>query len=401
MTTRNDRRLREQFTIGVEEEYQLVAAETGELRSKGHVVRDADRSGKVDAEVKDTMLEIGTPVCRNASELAVRLRERRFQASAAAASEDLEIVAAGMHPFSSWEDQSLTDETRPRMLAGLFRHVLMQETIWGMHVHVAIPADYDRAALMNAVRAFGPHLLALSCSSPFHLGVDTGYSSFRTIVWRGYPLAGVPPRFESSAEFDSFIELLLEAGAIPDARTLYWSVRPSARYPTLELRVCDVCPRLDDAVAIAALGRAIVVAAAERALEPIGCSLAPSVQEEVLRQNEWIVARDGLEATLIAPERSGRSIPVRRAIEELLEHVRPIAERLSDLQAIDGIRAILDHGNAADRMRERIAGGGGRQAIVAWLVEETRAGTGIDRRSRSRAEPAARPDPASLGEEVR
>src|SRR5690606_13103350 len=149
----------------------------------------------VDGEVQDSMLEIGTPVCRSAEEVAERLRERRFQASAAAASEDLEIVAAGTHPFSSWRAQVLSDGSRPRMLAGLFRQLLQRQSIWGMHVHVAIPEHLDRAQIMNTVRTFGPHLLALSCSSPFDSGSDTGYGSYRTVAWRGFPFVGVPPYF--------------------------------------------------------------------------------------------------------------------------------------------------------------------------------------------------------------
>ncbi|HEX6309911.1 MAG TPA: YbdK family carboxylate-amine ligase, partial [Longimicrobiales bacterium] len=213
-----DAALRQQYTVGVEEEYQLVSPETGELRSRSRAVRDADRTGAVGGEVKDTMLEIGTPVCREAAELATRIAERRFQASAAAASEDLEILAAGLHPFSRSEHARVTEESRPQMLMGLFRELLRQHSIWGMHVHVAVPPDQDRVTLMNTVRTLGPHLLALSCSSPFHLGVDTGYASFRTLVWREFPFVGVPPRFESGAEYRAYVDLLLQVGTIPDER---------------------------------------------------------------------------------------------------------------------------------------------------------------------------------------
>lgn len=384
MNTSDNEALRSRFTIGVEEEYQLVSPEEGDLRSRGAVVRRADLSGEVDAEVKDAMLEIGTPVCRTAEELTARLRDRRFQASAAAASEDLEIVASGMHPFSSWRAHFLTDGSRPRMLAEVFRQLLFRQNIWGMHVHVAVPEEYDRAVLMNTVRTFGPQLLALSCSSPFESGVDTGYASYRTVVWRGFPFVGVPPRFESWDEYRKFIDLLLRAGTIPDDRTLYWSVRPSARYPTLELRMCDVCPSIHDAVAIAALGRAIVVAAAEESLEPIGGSLSASLQDEMLRENEWLAARDGLEATLITPEAPGGGTHIRDAIGALLEQVRPVAERLGDGAALERIDEILTNGNAAERMRRQLAESRTLTSLVDWLIEETRAGTGIDRRLRRR-----------------
>lgn len=392
MARQHDAGLGDRFTVGVEEEYQLVAPGTGELRSRGAVVRRADRSGAVDGEVQDSMLEIGTPVCRDAGEIAASLRERRFQASAAAASEDLEIVAAGTHPFSTWRAQVLTDGSRPRMLATLFRQLLRRQTIWGMHIHVAIPEEIDRIKLMNVVRTFGPHLLALSCSSPFDSGGDTGYASYRTVAWRGFPFVGVPPHFESAAQHRAYIDLLLEAGTIPDERTLYWSIRPSPRYPTLELRMCDACPRVSDAVSIAAFARAIVVAAAEGALEPIGSSLPSSLQDEMLSENEWLVARDGLEATIVTPEAASAGTPVREAITDLLTQVAPFAERLGDTEALADVQEILAAGNAATRMRTQLLQSPSLASLVDWLIEETRAGTGIDRRARRREDH----DPNSL-----
>jgi carboxylate-amine ligase len=203
------------------------------------------------------------------------------------------------------------------------------------------------------------------------------------ILWRGFPFAGVPPRFESSVEYQDFVDLLLRSGAIPDAKTVYWSVRPSSRYQTLELRMCDVCPRLSDAVAITALARALVVAASQKVLEPIGTSLSESLQDELLTENEWIAARDGLDANLIAPESSGGCLPIRRAISDLLRTVGPIADAFGDDEALGGVEKILDGGNAADRMRARLATGDIR-AVVQYLVSETSAGTGIDRRTESR-----------------
>jgi glutamate---cysteine ligase / carboxylate-amine ligase len=389
--------MRERFTVGVEEEYQLVDATTGELRSRAEVVLRADRTGEVTGEVQENMLEIATPVCQDAAEVAAWLRELRFQASAAAATEELEVVAAGMHPFSGWEAQELADAERPRMLAGIFGQVLRQFHVCGMHVHVAIPEEIDRYSLMNVVRAYAPHLLALSCSSPFSLGEDTGFASFRSIGWRGFPFAGVPPRFASAAEYHQFLDLLLRGGMLPDERTVYWSVRPSSRYPTLELRMCDACPRISDAVAVTALARAIIVAAAHDELKPIGASLSASLQDELLNENTWIAARDGIAATLIAPEASDGRLPIRHAIAELTERLGPIAESLGDRGALEGVETILENGNAADRMRRHRAGGASLRDIVDWLVQETRAGTGIDRRGERREEPMVSNCPPEAG----
>jgi glutamate---cysteine ligase / carboxylate-amine ligase len=374
----------DRFRLGVEEEYHLVERESGELRSRSRMVLAADRSGAVEGEVQDSMLEIGTPTCGNAAELTQWLKERRFQAATAAAAEDLEVIAAGTHPFSRWQDQELAEGERPRLLSGLFRQVLRQQHICGMHVHVAIPEEHDRVVLMNVVRSYTPHLLALACSSPYQLGEDTGFDSFRSVYWRGFPFTGNPPRFASAEEFDAYLEVLLRAGVIPDKRTVYWSVRPSARYPTLEFRMCDVCPRLEDAVAIASLCRALVVAVVHGRLQPAGSSFPASLQDEILTENEWLAARDGLGATLIAPETADARMPLRRAIGDLLDTVLPVLRDLGDLEVLEGVTRILDRGNASLRMRARYAETGSMRDLVGWLADETRSGTGLDRRREQR-----------------
>ncbi len=377
--------MRERFTLGVEEEYQLVDPQTRELRSGGRHVLATDRTGELTGEMQDTMVEIGTPVCRAADELEERLRERRFQAGAAAAAMDLEMLAIGTHPFSGWKEQELTRTPRSLMLRERFRHLVRLDHICGMHVHVAVPEQLDRIALMDVVRAYTPHLLALSCSSPYHAGEETGFDSYRTVAWRRFPLSGASPRFGCESAHRAFMDVLLRSGMIPDERTVYWSVRPSPRYPTIEVRVCDVCPNLGDAVAIAALTRALVVAAAEDRLQPPGSSLEPALQDVVLRENEWVAARDGLDAVLVAPERINAQAPVRDAIRQLLETVGPIAESLGDTAALQGIARILEEGNGADRMRRQHAAGGDLRRVVAWAVAETRAGAGMDRRRTGRA----------------
>jgi glutamate---cysteine ligase / carboxylate-amine ligase len=372
--------MRERFTLGVEEEYQLVEPESGELRSGSHLALAEDRSGEVEGELQQTMLEIGTPVCRDSRELQVRLRERRFQAGTAAAAVGLEMLAVGMHPFSGWKAQQLTRTDRSRMLKERFRHIVRMEHICGMHVHVAVPDHFDRIVVMNTVRAYMPHLLSLSCSSPFHAGEDTGFSSFRTVDWRRFPLSGTPPHFESQEEHRRFMAELLRSGMIADERTVYWSVRPSPRYPTLEVRICDVCPRIEDAVCIAALARAVVIAAAEKLLPSIGSTLSAPLQDAMLRENEWYAAREGLDGVLTVPEHPEGQVPIRDAVSELVERVRPIAEELGDGEALNRVAVILEHGTAADQMRVQYAETGDLRAVVDWGIRQTRAGTGMDRR---------------------
>jgi carboxylate-amine ligase len=237
---------------------------------------------------------------------------------------------------------------------------------------------------MNRVRAWMPHLLALAASSPFHAGEDTGFASIRTMMWRRYPLSGAPPSFTSEAEHSEFMDMLLRSGIIPDERTVYWSVRPSPRYPTLELRVCDVCPSITDAVAIAVLARALVVAAAENRLPQPPQTIPDALQDVLLRENEWLAARDGLDAELVAYDRPTAQTPIREGIHELLEIVAPIAASLGDTGALAGIAGILAHGNAAQRLREQYDRHRDLATVMRWAVEETRAGSGMDRRATRR-----------------
>lgn len=370
-----------EFTIGVEEEYQLVDRATGALRSAASSVRAADQSGELVGEVQESQVEIGTPICATAAEAAEALRQLRFQASSAAAARELDILSMGIHPFSGWQDQHMSIEERPKLIANLFGQLIRQQHTCGLHVHVCVPAKHDRVRLMNVVREYIPHFLALSCSSPLYMGADTGFASFRATAWRNYPFSGAPPRFESADEYDRYIGMLIRTGAIPDGKTVYWSVRPSSRFPTIELRTCDACPRLSEAVAIAALTRAVVAAAAEGVLRETTSPLSTGLRESLLKENEWYAARDGLDARLIDPAAPDEGRPLRGLIAELLERVRPVAEGLGDGDALQPIEDVLAQGNAADRIRARRAEGMEMESLVGWLVEETRVGTGIDRRA--------------------
>ncbi|MHB1170859.1 MAG: carboxylate-amine ligase, partial [Longimicrobiales bacterium] len=193
-----------------------------------------------------------------------------------------------------------------------------------------------------------------------------------------------PPYFASADEHRQFMDTLLRSGMIPDERTVYWSVRPSPRYPTLELRVCDVCPSIGDAVAIAVLARALVVAAAEGRLPDPSDALPDPLHDVILRENEWTAARDGLDAELVAPDRSGARMSVRASVYELLDLVSPIAESLGDTEALGGIATILTRGNAAQRLRALHEKQRDLLPVTRWAVEETRAGSGMDRRGSRR-----------------
>lgn len=374
-----------EFTIGIEEEYQLVSPEGGGLISRAEDVLALDWSDELHPESQQTMLEIGTRICPSARALGEDLRRLRMQVASAAAAAELRMVAAGIHPFSRWESQRRTRGARYQRLEERFGRVIRTEHVFGMHVHVAVPPGEDRVRLMRVVRRYLPHLLALSASSPVFEGEDTGYASYRTIIVGRLPFSGPPPAFASDGEYRRFVALLVETGVMEDASTLYWSLRPHPRYPTLEFRGMDACPRVEDAVAVATLVRALVAAAAEGALPEPDDGLSPSAVDALLAQNEWAAARFGLDADHVDAGLPGGREPLRDGIRRLLDAVAPTAERLGDGDALGGVEALLSRGNGADRIRRVLPSCGGLPGLVAWLARESLLGVGMDRRTEQRA----------------
>jgi glutamate---cysteine ligase / carboxylate-amine ligase len=374
------------FTLGIEEEYQLVDPVTGALRSHATALREGDWTGELLPELQETTIEIGTPICSSAAEAERQLARLRFQANTVAATHGVAIAAAGVHPFSPWQGHTRPALERYRSIEARYGRIALDEHIFGMHVHVAVPTEVDRLAAINTVRRFLPHLLALSASSPYFEGADTGFASFRSILWRRWPNSGIPPRFTDEQEFRGYVDALLSAGVMADPWNLYWSARPHPKYPTIELRVMDVCPNVGDAAAIAGFGRAIIHAVVTGVIEDDGTTHTSAiVEQELLRVNEWRVARDGLRARVIDPRVEGGHEPVTTAVRRLLDRVARSADALGDTAALAGVETILERGNAADRMRRHHSETETLRGVVRWLTEETMVGTGLDRRAAQRA----------------
>jgi glutamate---cysteine ligase / carboxylate-amine ligase len=376
----------ENFTIGVEEEYQLVDPESGGLRSRASDVLSTDWAQALQGELHETTVEIGTAVCARTDDVERELRRRRFQASTTASAEGLEIVAAGLHPFSTWEGQGIRPAKRYEEIRQRHGRVAREVNIFGMHVHVGVPEGMDRTVLMEQVRGFVPHLLALSCSSPFLDAEDTGFASYRSILWRQFPYTGIPPRFDSEEQYERFIALLLRSEAIRDRGNVYWSIRPHFSYPTLEFRAMDVCPRLEDAATIASLARLLVAGVAEgRIAAPGGGRLPSELWHTVLTENEWHAARFGLDAVLADPDAEGGRTGLRTALRRTLDGLAPLAAELGETMILERVEQLLERGTAADRMRRVYAEHRSFEQVMAWLIRETRLGTGFDRRRSQRA----------------
>jgi glutamate---cysteine ligase / carboxylate-amine ligase len=368
------------YTIGIEEEYQLVDPQTNDLRSSGRSVLETDWSGEIRKELQESTIEVGTRVCATSAEARRELLRLRLQAATVAAAEDLDIAAAGVHPFSSWQAQQRTAGERYDRMAEEYGRLARDEHNFGMHIHIAPPAGHDRVLLLSDVRRYIPHMLALSCSSPFYENEDSGYASYRMVLWRRWPGAAPPPRLRSEAEYRRYIDLLRRTGVLQDERSVYWMIRLHPEYPTLEFRMCDVCPSIDDAVAIGGLARTLVAAAAEGMLGAVDdYGLPASAWDAVLADDCWRVTRHGLDARLVNPDLAQGWECAADAVARLIDLVGPAAAAIDEEAALDGVTRILERGNAADRMRAEHSVSGDLNAVVRWTVNETMHGVGLAR----------------------
>jgi len=360
------------FTIGVEEEFQIVDPETGELRS--HVSELVAATAHLDEQVKpelhQSIVEIGTKICSDVEELRTEMRRTRLELVSAAERVNLAVAAAGTHPFSNWLDQVISPGKRYEKIVEELQQLARSLLIFGMHVHVAVPDRTTIIDLMNMSRYFLPHLLALSTISPFWVGRDTGLKSFRTTVFRRFPRTGVPDHFSSWSEYENYVNLLIKLHCIDDAKKIWWDVRPHPTFGTLEFRVCDVVPRVEEATAIAALTQAIVVKLHRLYTKNMGFRMYPRA---LIEENKWRAARWGVEGNLIDFGKQAE-VPMRQLGEELLEFVDDVVDDLGSREALQPIHTILEQGTSAERQMRVYKETGDLKAVVRQIVEETRGG---------------------------
>jgi carboxylate-amine ligase len=373
---------RPSFTVGVEEEYFLVDRRTrdlvpdmpeGFLRACEEIVE-----GLVSPEFLRSQVEIGTPVSKDIAEVKGHLGSVRRSVANVADEYGLAIISASTHPFAKWGAQKHTDKTRYNLLAQALQGVVRRLLICGMHVHVGIDDEDLRIDLMNQVLYFLPHLLALSTSSPFWHGYDTGLKSYRTSVWRALPRTGMPDEFAGWGEYRRHVDVLVGAGVIEDATKLWWDIRPSARYPTLELRSTDICSRIDDGITIAALYVSLLAMLYRLRLDN---QRWRTYSRMLISENGWRAQRYGISESLI-DFGLGEPVPFPELVEEIIELVRSDAEELGCLAEVEHARVICRRGTSADQQlvvyNEALAGGAepeeAMRAIVDHLIEETVAG---------------------------
>lgn len=363
------------WTIGVEEEFQIIDPTTRALASNAPRILsfiEPDQHVSVDAEIMSCQIEIATPVCQTLAEVRNSIVAARNTIITAAAQANSWIAASGAHPFSHWHDQHITTKERYLQLEQHYQQIAREQLILGCHVHIGY-ADREQAIqIMNRARIWLAPILALSANSPFWLGDDTGYASYRTVIWSRWPLAGPPPHFSSSAEYDELLQMLIQAGTTPDASHIYWDIRLSDRYPTIEFRVTDVCMNVDETVMLAGLIRALVQACAEQAERNLPYNQAPN---ELLHAAHWHAARYGFENYLI--DSATRAIVAApQFIQNFLQMLRPALEVSHDWDEVSElVQTTLQHGNGAMRQRKIFQKTRHYEDVVDLVVAETAKGS--------------------------
>ena len=368
----------EEYTLGIEEEYQIVDPETREVRAEGgqdvvERAQEALNEGEAAPEILASQLETMSPVCSTLAEVRAELLRLRREASEAAAKEGRRIAAASTHPFSRWQDQQVTPKKRYRNIMEEYQRLAEELLAFGFHVHVGLSDREAAVQVMNRLRVWLAPMLALSANSPFWLGADTGYASYRMQVWGRLPSAGQPAPFESLEEYDTLVKALVASDVVAEPTKIYWDIRLSEHAETIEFRIMDVCSRVDEAVALAGLSRALVRTCHEQAEreEPY-----PKVRPELVRAAHWRASRDGLDAELVDLE-AGRAVPAREMIEKLLAFARAALEESGDWEEVSSLaRETLEQGNGATRQRRAYERTGRLEDVVDMLIQETAEGTG-------------------------
>ena len=365
-------------TIGVEEELAIVDRRTGRLAGRADEVLAElpdHLHGAVEHEMKRCQIELVSPVCTTLDEVATVLHGLRGAVARAAAGLDLAVAAGGTHPRGGWQHQEVTPKPAYRRLEEDYQRLADEQLVFGCHVHVCVDDPDRRIAALDRIRPWLATLLALTANSPFWEGEDTGYASYRYLVFSRWPTFGTPDPLGDWAGYEALVASLVESGAIDSASRLYWTARPSVRYPTIELRIADVATTVDEAVMLAGLARALVMTALDDldAGRPL-----PEVRGEVLRAAEWQAARHGLTGDLLDPIAGDERTAI-RAVAELLDHVGPALERTGDDAAVRAAVAdVVRHGEGAARQRRAARAAGTPDGALGPLLLPTPTSAMID-----------------------
>jgi carboxylate-amine ligase len=362
-------------SLGIEVELELVDVATRELRSGATEILGVIGRGhpggehpKAKHELLESTIEIITGVCTDVPEARADLAATLAEVTHEAQRHGLALMCSGSHPFSDWAKQDISPDPRYAQLVEDMQWLARRLQIFGIHVHVGVRSAEKSIQIVNALTAYIPHFLALSASSPYWMGQDTGLASARSKVFEGLPTAGLPHQLAGWDEFETYMDTLISARTIRSIREVWWDIRPHPNFGTIELRICDGMPTLGEIAAVAALSQCLV-----HRLDTLidqGYTL-PRPRQWIVRENKWRAARHGLDAEVILDEH-GRTQRARDAVRDLVEELTPVADRLGCTAELRSALAIVDRGPSYLRQREITAAGGTLQDVVDSLVEEMR-----------------------------
>ena len=361
------------FTLGIEEEFQIIDHKTRELLSHMHQIVEGGKTTlkeQVKAEMHQSVVEVGTNICKDIDEARREVTYLRKMIGEIAAKQGLVFGAAGTHPFSRWQDQEITDHPRYHEIVDKLQDTARGNLIFGLHVHVGIPNREIGLQLMNQARYFLPHIFALSANSPFWLGRNTGFKSYRTKVFDKFPRTGIPDYFESVAEYDSYINLLIKTNCIDNGKKIWWDLRLHPFFETIEFRICDVPMRIDETIALAALIQAVVAKIYKLMKENLSFR---NYKRALINENKWRAARYGIEGSLIDFGKQ-EEVSTKDLIYELLEFVDDVVDELGSRHEIKYIEKILENGTGADRQLKIYESTGDLKNVVDYIVSETNHG---------------------------
>lgn len=362
------------FTLGIEEEFQVIDPVTRDLTSHIHQIIDEGKTfllEQVKNEMHTAVVEVATNVCEDIADARREVTKLRKAIFEQAAKEGLLIAAAGTHPFARWADARITDAPRYREIVDELQDAARGNLIFGLHVHVGIPDRETGLQISNIVRYFLPHIFALSTNSPFWEGRDTGYRGYRTKVFDKFPRTGIPESFGSAAEYDAYIDLLVKTGCIDNGKKIWWDLRLHPNFDTIEFRVCDVPMRVDETIALAAVMQALVA----KLYKLMQSNLSfRTYRRALISENKWRASRYGIEGKLIDFGKK-QEVPTRELILELLEFINDVVDELGSRKEVEYIHEILRMGTGADRQRAEFKrNGGDLKGLMDFIVRETALG---------------------------
>lgn len=364
------------FTLGIEEEFQIIDPETRGLRSRiGQILEDGKITLKehVKAEMHQSVVELGTEICPDIKCARGEVIQLRTELATVAARHGLLIASAGTHPFSHWMNQLITAGERYATILNDMQQIARANLIFGLHVHVGIPDREEAIQLMNQARYFLPHIYALSVNSPFWLGQDTGFKAYRHNIFERFPRTGIPDPFESLSEYEDYLKLLIETNCIDNGKKIWWDLRLHPFFDTLEFRICDAQTRIDDTIALAAMIQAVVVKLHKLLRQNTSFRI---YRRRVIEENRWRASRYGLDGKLIDFGRHCE-VETRSLINEILEFIAPEVRELGTEREMAHIERIMREGTGADRQLAAFEARHDVKDVVDHIVSETYEGIKI------------------------